>query len=48
MYPAVMQRRDLYVLHLAAAVGMLVLDLEVGKLDTAVDNREIVFERPLP
>ena len=47
MRAAVVRRRDLHVLHITTAVRALVLDPEIGELNTFVHDRKVVLMRPL-
>jgi hypothetical protein len=39
-------RDDLDVLALPAAIGLLVLDADVGEVDLVIEVRQVVFVRP--
>ena len=42
-----MDRDDLHILVIAAAIDLLVLDAQVGEMGLLVEVLEVVFERPL-
>ena len=42
-----MDRNDLHILVVAAAVDLLVFDPQVGEMDLLIEVRQVVFERPL-